>query len=267
MAVKTPVVPVHVWLPRAHADAPLAGSMVLAGTVLKLASYGVLRVLLPVLPSATCYYSPLVYTVAIVSLVYASLATLRQSDFKALVAYSSVAHMAVVLMGLHSNSVLGITGAVMLSLAHGFVSPALFMLVGGVLYDRYHSRQLRYYRGLALAMPVYASLMFIATCANMGVPLTLNWLGEWIALAGTLQYSVVAGSLGALGIVLSACYSVWLWARLCTGSFAPHLAYTIDVTRREIAVLTPLLVMPVLLGVAPSVIMDVVASASTTLIY
>lgn len=267
LAVKTPVVPVHVWLPRAHADAPLAGSMVLAGTVLKLATYGVLRVLLPVLPSATYYYSPLVYTVAIVSLVYASLATLRQSDFKALVAYSSVAHMAVVLMGLHSNTVLGITGGVMLSLAHGFVSPALFMLVGGVLYDRYHTRQLRYYRGLVLVMPVFSVLMFIATCANMGVPMTLNWLGEWIALAGTFQYSIVAGSLGALGIVLSACYSVWLWARMCTGSFAPHLSYAVDVTRREMAVLAPLLVMPVVLGVAPSMIIDVVATASTTLIY
>lgn len=267
MAVKTPVVPVHVWLPRAHADAPLAGSMVLAGTVLKLASYGVLRVMLPVLPSATYYYTPLVYTVAIVSLVYASLATLRQSDFKALVAYSSIAHMAVVLLGMHSNSVLGITGAVMLSLAHGFVSPALFMLVGGVLYDRYHSRELRYYRGLAIAMPVFSVILFIATCANMGVPMTLNWLGEWIALAGTFQYSIIAGSLGALGIVLSACYSVWLYARLCTGSFAPHLSYTIDVTRREMAVLSILLAMPILLGIAPSLIMDVIAYAATTLIY
>jgi NADH-ubiquinone oxidoreductase chain 4 len=267
LAVKTPVVPVHVWLPRAHGDAPLAGSMVLAGTVLKLASYGVLRVVLPVLPDASAYYAPLVQTVCVVSLIYSSVATLRQSDFKALVAYSSVAHMAVVLLGLISNTVVGVTGGIALSLAHGFVSPGLFMLVGGVLYDRYHTRSIQYYRGLSTLMPLFSTVFFILTCANMGVPLTLNWLGEFMALAGTYQSSVMAGVLGATSIVLSACYSIWLWGRMNAGSYASHLSHTVDLTRRETAVLLPLIVLTLLFGIAPDVILDTITPASCTVLY
>jgi NADH-ubiquinone oxidoreductase chain 4 len=267
MAIKTPLVPFHMWLPRAHADAPLAGSMVLAGTVLKLASYGVLRVMLPMFPYASMYYSPFVYMVAIISLVYASFATMRQSDFKALVAYSSIAHMAVVVMGLFSNTLMGITGAILLSLAHGFISPLMFMLVGGVLYDRYHSRQMRYYRGMATSMPIFGAVMFYAICANMGVPLTLNWLGEWMALAGSFQYSFMAGAFGATSIVLSACYSVWLWARICTGTDVPYMKYTMDVTRREMAVMVPLIIMPLLMGIKPNLLMDVIGSAAMTILY
>ena len=267
MAIKTPLVPFHMWLPRAHADAPLAGSMVLAGTVLKLASYGVLRVMIPMFPYASMYYSPFVYMVAIVSLVYASFATMRQSDFKALVAYSSIAHMAVVVMGLFSNTLMGITGAILLSLAHGFISPLMFMLVGGVLYDRYHSRQMRYYRGMATSMPIFGAVMFYAICANMGVPLTLNWLGEWMALAGSFQYSFMAGAFGATSIVLSACYSVWLWARICTGTDVAYMKYTMDVTRREMAVMVPLILMPLLMGIKPNLLMDVIGSAAMTILY
>lgn len=267
MAIKTPLVPFHMWLPRAHADAPLAGSMVLAGTVLKLASYGVLRVMIPMFPYASMYYSPFVYMVAIVSLVYASFATMRQSDFKALVAYSSIAHMAVVVMGLFSNTLMGITGAILLSLAHGFISPLMFMLVGGVLYDRYHSRQMRYYRGMATSMPIFGAVMFYAICANMGVPLTLNWLGEWMALAGSFQYSFMAGAFGATSIVLSACYSVWLWARICTGTDVVYMKYTMDVTRREMAVMVPLILMPLLMGIKPNLLMDVIGSAAMTILY
>lgn len=267
LAVKTPVVPVHIWLPRAHADAPLAGSMVLAGTVLKLATYGVLRIMLPMLPDASFYYGPLVQTIAVVSIIYSSLATLRQSDFKALVAYSSVAHMGVVLLGLFSNTAIGITGAIYLSLAHGLVSPALFMLVGGVLYDRYHSRSISYYRGLASLMPLFSLVFFIMTCANMGTPLTINWVGEFIALAGVYQSSVVAGALGSTGIVLSACYSIWLWGRLNAGSYSPYLSSTVDLTRREWAVLFPLLVLTLVLGIVPGVILDSIGSSVSTLLF
>jgi NADH-ubiquinone oxidoreductase chain 4 len=267
LAIKTPVVPVHVWLPRAHADAPLAGSMVLAGTVLKLATYGVLRIMVPILPDASFYYGPLVQTVAVVSIIYSSLATLRQSDFKALVAYSSVAHMGVVLVGLFSNTVLGITGGIFLSLAHGLVSPALFMLVGGVLYDRFHSRSISYYRGLASLMPLFSIVFFIMTCANMGTPMTMNWVGEFMALAGTYQSSVVAGILASTGIVLSACYSIWLWGRLNAGSYSPYLSSTVDLTRREWAVLLPLLVLTIVLGVVPGVLLDSIGSSVSALIY
>lgn len=168
------MVPLHIWLPRAHADAPLAGSMLLAGVVLKLSTYGMVRVLLTMLPDASSHYTPLVQVLALVSLIYASLATVRQVDLKALVAYSSVAHMAVVVLGLFSNSLLGVQGGLLLGLAHGVVSPALFMLVGGVLYDRYHTRTIRYYRGLVVLMPLFTSLFFVAICSNIGVPLSLN---------------------------------------------------------------------------------------------
>lgn len=167
-AIKTPLVPFHMWLPRAHVEAPLAGSIVLAGLILKLAVYGFLRILIPLLPEATEYFSPFVQTMAVITLVYSSLTTLRQTDFKCLVAYSSIAHMSVVVAGVFSNTIVGIEGGIMLSIAHGFVSPALFMLVGGVLYDRYHTRVIRYYRGMTTYMPVFAALFFAFTVANMG---------------------------------------------------------------------------------------------------
>ena len=148
--------------------------MVLAGLVLKLATYGILRILLPILPEASSYFAPLALTMGIISIVYASLTALRQTDFKCLVAMSSVAHMGVVILGLFSNTVQGIEGAILLSLAHGFVSPALFFLVGGVIYDRYHSRVIRYYRGLTLYMPTFSAMFFIFTVANMGTPSTAN---------------------------------------------------------------------------------------------
>lgn len=161
-------------MPRAHVEAPLAGSIVLAGLILKLAVYGFLRILIPLLPEATSYFSPLVQTIAVITLVYSSLTTLRQTDFKCLVAYSSIAHMSVVVAGIFSNTVQGIEGGIMLSIAHGFVSPALFMLVGGVLYDRYHTRVIRYYRGMTLYMPNFATYFFAFTIANMAVPLSSN---------------------------------------------------------------------------------------------
>lgn len=266
LAVKTPLVPFHIWLPRAHADAPLAGSMVLAGTVLKLATYGFLRVLLPVLPDACNFYSPLVQAIAVVSLIYSSLATMRQVDFKALVAYSSVSHMAVVVLGLFSNTLVGIEGAILLSLAHGFISPAMFMLVGGVLYDRFHTRAIRYYRGLTQYMPIFAAIFFIVTLCNMGTPLSVNWAGEFACLAGTFQRSPLAGVLGATGIVLSACYSIWLWGRLAGGAYSRHLTYTIDLTRREFMVLLPLVVPALVFGVVPGVILDSLHTAVTGLL-
>jgi NADH-ubiquinone oxidoreductase chain 4 len=267
LAVKTPLVPFHIWLPRAHADAPLAGSMVLAGTVLKLATYGYLRVMIPMLPDATAYFTPLVQTVAVVTLIYSSLATMRQVDFKALVAYSSVSHMAVVVLGLFSNTIVGIEGAILLSLAHGVVSPALFMLVGGVLYDRFHTRAIMYYRGLGQFMPVFAVVFFLATACNMGVPLSLNWASELMALSGAFQRSPFAGVLGASGIVLSACYSIWLWSRLVGGSYSQYLTPAIDITRREFSVLIPLLLPAIVLGVLPNVLLGSLHVAVSSLLY
>lgn len=266
-AVKTPLAPFHMWLPRAHAEAPLAGSILLAGLFLKLATYGYLRILINFMPDATSYFSPLVQTIAIVTLVYSSLATLRQVDFKALVAYSSISHMAIVVLGLFSNTIVGIEGAIALSIAHGVVSPAMFILVGGILYDRFHTRVIRYYRGMTVYMPVFAALFFITTAFNMAVPLSLNWTGEVLSLAGIFQRSPIAGLLGASGIVLSASYSIYLFNRISFGSYSQYLSFTTDVTRREFMLMLPLLLVALIFGIMPNIILSDLHVAVTQLLY
>lgn len=249
-ATKTPMVPLHMWLPRAHADAPLATSIVLAGTVLKMATYGYLRLCLQAMPSVSAYWSPMVQSLAVISMVYASLSTVRQSDAKALIAYSSIGHIGVVVLGVFSGTSLGLIGAIMLSLAHGVVSPALFVLTGGVLYDRYHSRSLYYYRGLQATMPLFSIALLLALVANMGLPLTLNWLGEYLTLAGLYPHTGLPLVFAAcLGIVLSAVYSMWLYVRMVGGSFTPYLAVSTDMTRRETTVVAYLLAPALILGV------------------
>ena len=267
LAVKTPLVPFHIWLPRAHADAPLAGSIVLAGTVLKLATYGYLRLILPILPDACDHFTPLVQVIAIISLIYSSLATIRQVDFKALVAYSSVSHIAIVVLGLFSNNIIGIEGAIVLSLAHGVISPALFVLVGGVIYDRFHTRVIRYYRGIAQMIPIFSLWFFLAICCNIGVPLSLNWVSEFIALSGVITISPIAAIFGASGIVLSACYSIWLWGRIIAGEYSIHLTYNIDVNRRENIILFSLILPAIYFGIWPDIILDSLHSSVNNLLY
>ena len=266
-AIKTPLVPFHIWLPRAHVEAPCAGSMILAGLVLKFAVYGILRVLLPMLPEACSYYSPLALTMGVISVIYGSFTALRQTDFKCLVAMSSVAHMGVVILGLFSNTVMGISGAILLSIAHGFVSPALFFLVGAVVYDRFHSRVIRYYRGLTVYMPVFSAMFFFFTVANMGTPSTANWVGEYLSLAGVFPANPVVSLLGATSIILSACYSIWLYNRMAFGSYSPYLTYTTDLTRREFMVLFTMLIPTVLFGLFPNLILDDLNYSVSTLIY
>lgn len=266
-AIKTPLIPFHMWLPRAHVEAPLAGSIVLAGLILKLAVYGFLRILIPLLPEATSYFSPLVQTIAVITLVYSSLTTLRQTDFKCLVAYSSIAHMSVVVAGIFSNTVQGIEGGIMLSIAHGFVSPALFMLVGGVLYDRYHTRVIRYYRGMTTYMPIFATMFFVFTIANAGTPTTRNWVGEFLSLNGTFMRSPVVGLLMSTGIVFSAGYSIWLFNRICFGANSSYLSYTNDVTRREYMVLLTLLIPTIVFGIWPNIILNDLHYSVSTLLY
>jgi NADH-ubiquinone oxidoreductase chain 4 len=267
LAVKTPLLPVHIWLSRAHVEANVATSMILAGLILKLATYGFLRVLIPFLPEATSYFSPLVQTIAVVTLIYSSLTTLRQTDFKVLVAYSSIAHMAVVVIGVFSNTVQGIEGAILLGIAHGIVSPAMFFCVGGILYDKYHTRVIRYYRGLTQYMPVFSTLFFLFILGNMSTPLTLNWAGELMCLTGALQRSPLVGLAMSSGIILSAAYSIWLYARLCNGTWSPYLGYAVDVSRREFMVLLPLLFTMFLFGIFPNIILTDLHYSVSTLLY
>ena len=266
-AVKTPLWPLTGWLYRAHADSPLAGSILLAGTILKFATYGYIRVLINFLPDASHYFGPLVQTIAVVTLIYSSLATIIQQDTKSLIAYSSIAHMSVVILGLFSNSIQGIEGAILLSLAHGFVSPALFICVGGIIYERTGTRIIHYMRGLVTYMPVFTILFFIFTLANTGIPLSLNFLGEQLSLIGIWNHSPIIAAIGATGIVFSACYSIYLYNRLSYGLYSPHLKPDQDITRLEFNLLIALLIPTILLGVFPNVILDSLHLSVSSLLY
>lgn len=267
-AVKTPLYPFIIWLPKAHSDSPLAGSILLAATILKLATYGYLRVLIQILPDATHYFSPFVQTIALISLVYASFSTIIQQDTKRLIAYSSVCHMAVVVFGLFSNTIQGIEGAILLAIAHGFVSPALFICVGGIIYERTGTRIIKYIRGLVTYMPVFTILFLIFTLANTGIPLTLNFLGEQMSLLGIWQENPIIAAFGASGIVLSAIYSIFLYNRLSYGNYSPHIKkIVIDINRREYFLLLALLIPTIGFGIFPNVLLDSLHLSVSSLLY
>ena len=266
-AVKTPLYPFIIWLPKAHADSPLAGSIILAATILKLATYGYLRVLIYFLPDATNYFNPLVQTIAVIAIIYASFSTIIQQDTKRLIAYSSISHMGVVVLGLFSNTIQGIEGAILLALAHGFVSPALFICVGGIIYDRTGKRIINYIRGLATYMPVFTIIFFIFTLCNTGIPLSLNFLGEQLSLIGIWQQNPIIASLGATGIVLSACYSIFLYNRLSYGDYSPHMQPVKDITRREYYLLISLLIPTIAFGILPNVLLTSLHTSVSALLY
>jgi NADH-ubiquinone oxidoreductase chain 4 len=266
-AVKTPLYPFTIWLPKAHADSPLAGSIILAATILKLATYGYLRVLINFLPDASNFFGPLVQTFAIIAIIFASLSTIIQQDTKRLIAYSSIAHMGVVVLGLFSNNIQGIEGGILLAIGHGFVSPALFICVGGIIYDRTGTRVINYIRGLATYMPVFTIMFFIFTLCNTGIPLSLNFLGEQLSLIGIWERNPIISALGATGIVLSACYSIFLYNRLSYGSFSPHINIVKDINRREFLLLLSLLIPTISLGIFPNVLLDSLHTTVSSLLY
>jgi len=206
-AAKIPMFPFHLWLPEAHVEAPTIGSVILASLLLKLGGYGFLRFSLTMLPNASCYFLDLVVALSIISIIYASLTTIRQTDLKRIIAYSSIAHMNLLVLGLFSFNQQGIEGAIYLMVAHGIVSSGLFFCVG-ILYDRYHTRQIRYYSGLVQVMPLFAVCFFLFTLANMSFPGTSNFIGELLILIGIFQYNTVVVVFAATGIVLSAVYSI-----------------------------------------------------------
>jgi NADH-ubiquinone oxidoreductase chain 4 len=267
-AIKTPLWPFTGWLYRAHADSPLAGSILLAATILKFATYGYIRILINFLPDATNYFGPLVQTIAIVTLIYASLSTIIQQDTKTLIAYSSIAHMSIVILGLFSNNIQGIEGAILLALAHGFVSPALFICVGGIIYDRTGTRVIKYIRGLVTYMPIFTILFFIFTLCNTGIPLSLNFLGEQLSLIGIWEVNPIISALAATGIVLSACYSIFLYNRISYGKYSPHMNKIIlDISRREFILLITLLIPTILLGIFPNLILDSIHLSVSSLLF
>jgi len=266
LAVKTPMIPFHLWLPEAHVEAPVGGSVILAGVLLKLATYGFLRVCLPILPEASYYFTPLIYTMATVGIIYSSFTTLRQIDLKKIIAYSSIGHMSIGLLGIFSNTIQGIEGAILLSIAHGIVSPALFICVG-ILYDRYHTRLIKYYRGLVISMPLFAIFFFIFTLANMATPLTANFIGEFLTFTGSFQKNSILTAISATSMVLVAGYSIWLYNRICFGNESMYLIKAKDLTRREVFLLLPLVFLTFLLGIYPNIILDLIHYSSSTLLY
>jgi proton-translocating NADH-quinone oxidoreductase chain M len=260
-AVKVPMVPVHIWLPEAHVEAPTAGSVLLAGIMLKLGTYGFLRFSIPLFPYASIYFTPLVYTMSILAIIYTSLTTLRQVDLKKIIAYSSVAHMNFVTLGLFSLNAQGVEGSIMLMVSHGLVSPALFLLVGA-LYDRHKTRLLRYYGGCGRTMPIFASLFLFFTMANISLPGTSSFIGEFLVLTGAFQNNTFAAVLGASGMVLGAAYALWLCNRVIYGLAKPYYISSFsDLSRRELFLFSPFVFLVLLIGIFPSPFLDVLHSS------
>ena len=266
-SVKTPLVPVHIWLPLAHSDANVSGSIVLASIVLKLALYGFLRILIAIFFLATMRLTPLFFGLCSMSILYSSFTTIRQFDLKVLVAYSSIAHMASSLLGTFSDTLYGLVGSVIFGLAHGFVSPGLFIVVGAVLYDRCGSRIINYYRGLNTLLPLLALLFLILVFGNMSVPLTGNFVGEFLSLLGAYQQNMFIASIGALSIILSAVYSIFMYNRVTGGSFSPYIHTIPDIFRKEYYTLAPLLTLTIILGIYPYFISSDIEFSLSSLLF
>ena len=268
-AVKTPTIFLNTWLLKAHVESPLGGSVILAAIVLKLSLYGIFRLILPLLPKASLDYTYIVYLIGVITIIYASLSTLRTIDVKELIAYSSVSHAAVYLIGVFSNTIQGIEGGIALGLAHGFVSSGLFICVGGVLYDRSGTRLISFYRGIAQVMPLFSILFFILSLGNCGVPLTLNFVGEFMSLYGVFERLPLLGVFASSSIVLSAGYTIYMFNRIAFGgSFSKFFEANIsDVNKREFFVLLTLVVFTVVLGIYPAPVLDGLHYSVSSLIY
>ncbi|YP_008475025.1 NADH dehydrogenase subunit 4 (mitochondrion) [Candida oxycetoniae] len=258
--VKTPLVPVHTWLPVVHSESPLAGSMLLAGVILKLAVYAIIRLLLPTLSDAVVLYTPIVYMICLITIIYTSIITLRQTDLKVIIAYSSISHMAVCILGIMSNTVIGINGSLILCIAHGFVSPALFIIVGGILYDRYHNRLVYYYQGLLNYMPILSIYLILLSFCNVGTPLSVNFIGELLSLSGAINRVPLLGSICLISVLLSASYMLKLTNRLTGGIKTPYVSLTSDCTYREQFLLISLIIPTIWYGIYPNGIINMIWS-------
>jgi len=265
-AVKLPMWPVHTWLPDAHVEAPTGGSVILAAILLKMGGYGFLRFSLPMFPLASQELSPLIFTLSVVAIVYTSLVALAQEDVKKLIAYSSVAHMGFVTMGIFTFNAQGIDGAIFQMLSHGLVSAALFLCVG-IVYDRMHTREIKAYGGLVNRMPIYAFVFMIFTMANVGLPGTSGFVGEFLTLLGAFKANTWVAFMATTGVILSAAYALYLYRRMIFGELdKPSLAAIRDMNLREIMVMAPLVVLTILFGFYPAPLLDVTAASVKKLV-
>ena len=255
-AAKFPLIPFHIWLPQAHVEAPTAGSVILAGVLLKLGSYGLIRFSMPLFPVATIYFTPLVYTMAAIAVIYTSLTAIRQSDMKRIIAYASVAHMNVILVGMFALNMQGLEGAMIQMLSHGLVSSALFLCVG-VLYDRHHSRMVRYYSGMAHTMPIFAIIFLFMTMANIALPCTSSFVGEFLILVGAFQANTTICVLAGTGMILGGGYSLWLFNRIAYGNLKiQYFNEFLDLNKREFLTFLPLILGTFVMGLYPEVFLE-----------
>jgi len=255
-ATKVPMVPVHLWLPEAHVEAPTAGSVILAGVLLKLGTYGFIRFSFPLFPEACFYFTPLVYSMSAAGIVYTSFTAIRQTDFKRIIAYTSVAHMNLVMIGLFSFNVIGLEGAVLQSLSHGFVASALFLIIG-VVYDRHHTRMVQYYGGLVHTMPIYIFIFLFFTMANIGLPGTSSFVGEFLILTGSFKSNTTITFIGATSMIIGGCYSLWLFNRIAYGNLkTQYFQFYLDLNKKEFLIFFPLILGTLVMGLYPNVFLD-----------
>ena len=255
-ATKVPMVPVHLWLPEAHVEAPTSGSVILAGILLKLGTYGLIRFSFPIFPEACFFFAPLVYSIAAVGVVYTSFTAIRQTDFKRIIAYTSVAHMNLVIVGMFSFNVVGLEGAILQSLSHGFVASALFLIIG-VVYDRHHTRLIKYYGGLAHVMPIYTIIFLFFTLANIGLPGTGSFVGEFLILVGSFKTNTTITFISATGMIIGGCYSLWLFNRVSYGNLkTQYITDYLDLNKKELFLFLPLIFGTLVMGLYPSIFLD-----------
>jgi proton-translocating NADH-quinone oxidoreductase chain M len=265
-AAKVPMLPFHIWLPEAHVEAPTTGSVILAGILLKLGSYGFLRFSLPLFPAASLFFIPLVHVMSVVAIIYTSLTAIRQTDLKRVIAYTSVAHMNLVMLGLFSFNSIGLEGAILQSLSHGFVSSALFLIIG-VVYDRHHTRMIKYYGGLTKVMPIFAVFFLIFTMANIGLPMTSSFVGEFLLITGCFKINTASTFFGSTGMIIGGAYALWLLNRIIYGNLKiQYLQSFYDMNKREFFSFFPLLFYTLYAGVYPKAFLATI-HYSTSLIY
>jgi proton-translocating NADH-quinone oxidoreductase chain M len=265
-ASKVPMIPVHLWLPEAHVEAPTAGSVILAGVLLKLGTYGFIRFTLPMFPEACFYFTPFVYTIAVVGIIYTSFTAIRQTDFKRIIAYTSIAHMNLVILGIFSYNTIGLEGAIFQSLSHGFVASGLFLVIG-IVYDRYKTRIIQYYGGLAITMPIYIIIFLFFTLANISFPGTSSFVGEFLILIGSFKVNTTITFLGATGVIIGGVYSLWLFNRIAYGNLkTQYTQQFLDLNLREILTFFPLILGTLITGICPDIFLNSIHMSVNNLI-
>lgn len=269
-AIKTPIIPFHIWLPEAHTEARTGGSIILAGILLKMGSYGLIKFCVELMPYGSNYYRPIIYLISIISIIYSSLGTIRQIDLKRIIAYSSIGHMGIINIGIFSNTLIGIAGSIILIIAHGLTSSGLFICIGS-LYSKYHTRSIMYFKGLTSIMPILSTLFFILLLGNMGTPLTSNYIGELMCYIGGLKgetnWSIQWTIIASLSIILSACYNIWLYIRITGGTVSKSICKSSDLNRNEVYILLFLATLNTIIGIYPNIILNGLEIEIRYLIY